>query len=108
MTEAQCAAATAYQERFAKHLADALGTNGVLVMPTTADIAPLIGESCEKVDSFRNRSIQMLCLARLSGFPQVSLSSGQRLGALLGLSLLGPPGSDMGMIWLAQWIAGQR
>ena len=106
VTEAQYASATVYRQRFTKHLADVLGTDGVLVMPTTADIAPLIGESGEKLESFRNRSIQMLCLAGLSGFPQVSLPLGQRLGAPLGLSLLGPAGSDMGLIRLAQRIAG--
>ncbi|MEY3665771.1 MAG: hypothetical protein RLZZ153_1953, partial [Pseudomonadota bacterium] len=67
-----------------------------------------IGETSEKLESFRNRSIQMLCLAGLSGFPQVSLPLGQRLGAPLGLSLLGPAGSDMSLVRLAQRIAGQR
>jgi amidase len=74
--EAQCAEATAYQEPLTKHLADVLGTDGVLVLPTTADTAPLIGESGEKLERFRNRSIQMLCLAGLTGFPQVSLPLG--------------------------------
>jgi len=63
----------AYQEPFTKHLADVLGTDGVLVLPTTADTAQLIGESGEKLERFRNRSIPMLCLAGLTGFPQVSL-----------------------------------
>lgn len=108
VTEAQYAEATAYRQRFTEHLAKALGRDGVLVMPTTADIAPLIGETSEKLESFRNRSIQMLCLAGLSGFPQVSMPLGQRLGAPLGLSLLGPAGSDMSLVRLAQRIAGQR
>jgi amidase len=74
--EAQCAAATAYQEPLTKHLADVLGTDGVLVLQTTADTAPPIGESGENLERFRNRSIQMLCLAGLTGFPQVSLPLG--------------------------------
>lgn len=105
VTDAQLAAATTYRERLRRHLAGLLGTDGVLVMPTVADIAPLISDSGEKLESYRNRSIQMLCLAGLSGFPQVSLPLGQRLGAPLGLSLLGPAGSDMGLIRLAQQIA---
>ncbi|MFM8557596.1 MAG: amidase [Betaproteobacteria bacterium] len=108
VTEAQYAEASAYRQRFTKHLADVLGSDGVLVMPTTADIAPLIGETGDKLESFRNRSIQMLCVAGLSGFPQVSLPLGQRLGAPLGLSLLGPAGSDMSLVRLAQRITGQR
>jgi amidase len=105
VTDAQLASATAYRERFKKHLTDLLGRDGVLVMPTVADIAPLITDGGDKLESYRNRSIQMLCLAGLSGFPQISLPLGQRLGAPLGLSLLGPAGSDMGLVQLAQQIA---
>ena len=108
VTDAQLAAANAYRERFTTHLTNLLGTDGVLVMPTVADIAPLIGESGERLESYRNRSIQMLCLAGLSGFPQISLPLGQRLGAPLGLSLLGPAGSDMSLVRLAQHIASTK
>lgn len=79
-------------------------------MPTTADIAPLMGESSEKVDSFLNRSIQVLRLAGLSGFPQVSLPSGQRLGALLGGAVPAGPARQRHGHDLAgpQWIAELR
>lgn len=105
VTDEQVAAAHALRERFKKQLADLLGTDGVLVMPTVADIAPLITDSGEKMESYRSRSHQMLCLAGVSGFPQISLPLGKRLGAPLGLSLLGPAGSDMGLVRLAQRIA---
>jgi amidase len=106
VTDAQLAAANSYRVRMKAHLAKLLKTDGVLVIPTAADIAPLMGDSGEKLESYRNRSAQMLCLAGLSGFPQVSLPLGQRLGAPLGLSLLGPAGSDMALVRLAQRIAG--
>jgi amidase len=108
VTDAQHAAATSYRARLKTHLAKLLGTDGVLILPTAADIAPLVDDSGEKLESFRNRSTRMLCLAGLSGFPQVSLPLGQRLGAPLGLSLLGPAGSDMALVRLAQRIAGDR
>ena len=105
VTDAQFAQATVYRERFKKHLADLLGTDGVLVLPTVPDIAPLTDDGGEKMESYRNRSIQMLCIAGLSGFPQISMPLGQRLGAPLGLSLLGPAGSDVSLVRLAQHIA---
>jgi amidase len=105
VTDAQFAAAGIYREQFRRRLADLLGTDGVLVMPTVADIAPLTTDGGEKMESYRNRSIQMLCLAGLSGFAQISLPLGHRLGAPLGLSLLGPAGSDMGLVRLAQRVA---
>jgi amidase len=105
VTDEQLRAASAYRERFKKHLANLLGTDGVLVMPTVADIAPLTTDGGDQLESYRNRSIQMLCLAGLSGFPQISLPLGHRLGAPLGLSLLGPAGSDLSLVSLAQRIA---
>ena len=105
VTDAQFAIATVYRERFKKHLADLLGTDGVLVLPTVPDIAPLCGETGDALESYRNRSIQMLCIAGLSGFPQISMPLGQRMGAPLGLSLLGPAGSDASLVQLSQRIA---
>ena len=46
-----------------------------------------------------------LCSAGLAGFPQLSLPLGSRLGAPLGLSLLGPAGSDRSLVRLAERIA---
>ncbi len=105
VTDEQHATATAYRERFKKHLADLLGTDGVLVMPTTPDVSPLLGDGGEQLESYRNRSLQMLAISGLSGFPQITLPLGQRNGAPLGLSLLGPAGSDASLIKLAQLIA---
>jgi len=108
VTDEQFTQATVYRERFKKHLADLLGTDGVLVLPTVPDIAPLKDDGGEKMESYRNRSIQMLCIAGLSGFPQISMPLGQRLGAPLGLSLLGPAGSDASLVKLAQRIANTQ
>ena len=105
VTDAQFATATAYRECFKKHLANLLGSDGVLVLPTVPDIAPLTTDGGEKMESYRNRSIQMLCIAGLSGFPQISMPLGQRLGAPLGLSILGPAGSDASLVKLAQRIS---
>ncbi|TAG32351.1 MAG: amidase [Polaromonas sp.] len=107
VTDAQWTMANSYRERFKKHLTDLLGTDGVLVLPTSPDIAPLRVENGDTLESYRNRSIQMLCIAGLSGFPQISMPLGQRLDAPLGLSLLGPAGSDLSLVKLAQRVAAQ-
>jgi len=105
VTDEQFTQATIYRERFKKHLADLLGSDGVLVLPTVPDIAPLKDDGGEKMENYRNRSIQMLCIAGLSGFPQISMPLGHRQSAPLGLSLLGPAGSDASLVQLAQRIA---
>jgi amidase len=107
VTDAQVVAARALRERFRAHLAELLGTDGVLLMPTMPDIAPLRSEPEAALEDYRNRAIRMLCLAGLSGFPQLSMPLARREGAPLGLSLLGPAGSDRSLIALAQRVAGR-
>lgn len=105
VTDAQVVAARVFRTAFRAHLAALLGTDGVLLMPTMPDIAPLRSESEAGLEDYRNRAIRMLCIAGLSGFPQLSMPLASRDGAPLGLSLLGPAGSDRSLIQLAERIA---
>jgi amidase len=105
VTDAQVQTATTFRTRFRQHMTALLGTDGVLLMPTMPDIAPLRSTSESTLEDYRNRAIQMLCIAGLSGFPQISMPLSQRDGAPLGLSLLGPAGSDRSLIALAERIS---
>jgi amidase len=95
----------AYRARFRAHMAALLGPDGVLLMPTMPDVAPRISDDEAGLESYRNRALQMLCVAGLAGLPQLSLPWATRLGAPLGLSLVGPPGSDRSLVALAQRIS---
>lgn len=105
VTDAQVAAGRAFRARFRDHLGAMLGADGVLLMPTMPDIAPLRSESESALEDYRNRAIRLLCLAGLSGFPQLSMPLATRDGAPLGLSLLGPAGTERSLIALAARIA---
>lgn len=105
VSDAQVLAARDFRNRFHAHLAKLLGTDGVLLMPTMPDIAPLRSAPESSLEDYRNRAIQMLCIAGLGGFPQLSMPMAIREGAPLGLSLLGPLGSDASLVTLAQRIA---
>ncbi|MFO6418821.1 amidase [Hylemonella sp. W303a] len=105
VTDAQVQTATAFRLRFRQHMTRLLGADGVLLMPTMPDVAPLRSTSESALEDYRNRAIRMLCIAGLSGFPQLSMPLAQREGAPLGLSLLGPAGSDRSLIALAERIA---
>ena len=107
VTDAQVEQAQAFRTRFSAHLHQLLGQDGVLVMPTMPDIAPLRSAPESSLEDYRNRAIQMLCIAGLTGFPQVSMPLAQRDGAPLGLSLLGPAGADRSLIALAEGIAAR-
>lgn len=105
VTDAQVVQAHTFRARFRAHLAALLGADGVLLMPTMPDVAPLRSAAESSLEDYRNRAIQMLCIAGLSGFPQISMPLAARDGAPLGLSLLGPAGSDRSLVALAERIA---
>jgi amidase len=104
VSDAQVAGASAFRARFRAHLAQLLGNDGVLLMPTMPDIAPLASADEAGLEDYRNRATRLLCSAGLAGFPQLSLPLGSRLGAPLGISLLGPAGSDRSLVRLAERI----
>ena len=104
VTDDQVAAATAFRSRFRQQLHALLGADGVLVLPTMPDVAPLRSELEPALDGYRQRAMRLLCVAGMAGLPQLSLPWATRLGAPLGLSLVGPPGSDRSLVALAQRI----
>ena len=57
------------------------------------------------LDDYRQRAIRLLCNAGLTGLPQLSLPLATRAGAPLGISLIGPAGSDRSLIGVAERIA---
>ncbi|TDS73830.1 amidase [Comamonas sp. JUb58] len=105
VTDVQMQEAEQFRARFRQHLADVLGSDGVLVMPSMPDIAPLRTADEASLEAYRNQAVQMLCLAGLAGFPQISLPLASRNGAPLGISLLGPAGTDRSLIAIAQQLA---
>ena len=78
----------------------------MLVLPTRPDVAPLLSADEAALDAYRANAIRLLCTAGLAGVPQVSMPLARRLGAPLGLSLIGPAGSDRSLVALAQAIGG--
>jgi amidase len=102
VTDAQVGEARACRAQFTAHLEALLGTRGVLLLPTMPDIAPLKTEPDSALEDYRNRAIRLLCVAGLAGLPQLSLPLAGRDGAPLGLSLLGPRGSDRALVAVAQ------
>lgn len=105
VTDAQVNAAHVFRTAFRAQLASLLGNDCVLLMPTMPDIAPQRSDSEAALEDYRNRAIRMLCIAGLAGFPQLSMPLASREGAPLGISLLGPAGSDRSLVALAQRIA---
>ena len=104
LTDAQVSASHEFRLQFRAHLKALLGKDGVLVLPTMPDIAPLLTTSAEDLQDYRTAAMRLLCSAGLAGAVQLNLPLSSRLGAPLGLSLLGPPGSDRSLVRLAERI----
>jgi len=104
VTDSQVAAGRIFRDGFRRHLSDLLGHDGVLLLPTMPDVAPRRDVPESALEDYRNRSLRLLCVAGLSGFPQLSLPLAKRDGAPLGISLLGPAGSDRSLVRLAERI----
>lgn len=94
-------AAVARQAKIRASIRDMLGADGVAVIPSAAGIAPLLTASGAEVDNLRSRTFRITCVAGLAGLPQVSLPFNSASGLPIGISLIGPAGSDRALIKLA-------
>lgn len=95
------AAAAAARDELRARVLDLLGEDGLLCLPTAPDIAPLTTASAEDLRDHRSRVLSLTCLAGLAELPQITLPLARVSGCPLGISLIGPPGSDLGLLKLA-------
>lgn len=79
-----------------------LGSDGVAVLPSAAGLAPRRDADPAAVDAVRQRTMAITCIAGHAGLPQVSLPMRGAHGEVLGISLLGPAGTDLALIRLAR------
>jgi amidase len=77
----------------------------VLALPTAPSIAPPLATPAEKLESFRVRVMRLVCMASISGLPQVTIPAGSVGGAPVGLSFIGWPGGDEALLSLATTMA---
>ncbi len=101
-------AGTPKRDAFRRELADLLGDDGVLVMPTVPGAALLARSSFDALQLYREKALKLLCLSGLSGFPQITVPLGTVDGAPFGISLLGPARSDLALVRLARAIMETR
>ena len=106
VTVEAAAAARAQAATVREQVRALLGTDGVAVLPSAASLAPRRDADPAVVDAVRLRTMAITCIAGLAGLPQVSLPLTLQDGTVLGVSLLGPAGSDRALIGLAVQLQG--
>lgn len=87
-------------------LSELLEPGAVLCLPTSPRVAPPRNTPTDDLEiRFRHQAMCLLCIAGLGGLPQISLPLASFEGLPLGLSLVGPRGSDVALLDLAQRVA---
>jgi amidase len=89
------------REAVAAHMATLLRDDAILCVPTAPGIAPKLNTPAAELEVFRARAFGLLSIAGLARLPQVSLPLGTLDGCPLGISVIGPSGSDLDLL---QWL----
>ena len=110
---AWAATVTADEERAARRALDAIRAHleaaledDILLLPATPACAPLRGANTADLDAARAATIGLTCLAAITGRPALSAPYLRADGAPVGLSLIGPRGSDLDIVARAAALAG--
>jgi amidase len=77
----------------------------VLALPTAPSIAPPLATPADELESFRVRVMRLVCMASISGLPQVTIPAGSADGAPVGLSFIAWRGADEALLSLATAMA---
>jgi amidase len=94
VTNRALSAARGFRLRAQRWVLSALEGNAVLVLPTTPVTAPPVQSPRSVMWEIRSRIISLTTIAGMAGCPQISLPLCRVDGRPLGLSLIGPRGSD--------------
>ncbi len=95
-------AAKQRHETIKSRIGEILGDGDILYLPTSPRVAPLKSTPVDDIEiRYRTQAMHLLCISGLGGLPQLSLPVAELAGLPLGLSLVGPRGSDMQLLKLA-------
>jgi amidase len=94
--------------RIKQQIRAVIGSDAIVVMPSAAGLAPLINATGADVDAMRTRTMHLTCIGGISGVCQVSIPYTNAEGLPVGVSLMGPVGSDLALIELAIQISKMK
>lgn len=87
---------------------DALLADSVMVLPSAASPAPPVGQTDAELDAVRRATLRLTAIAGVTGRPALSVPWMTTPGGPVGLSIIGPRGSDLALVELAlSWHAAR-
>jgi amidase len=103
---AQSEKAATVKAQFSQAMARMTQANGLILIPTTYGPAPKRAASFEESERVRSRTMQLTCIAGVSGLPQVTVPVPHTDGPI-GLSFISGRGTDRQLLrWAAAHFAG--
>lgn len=85
-------------------LRELLGEDGLLVLPTIPGPPPHRLIHGEENEESRSRTMQLSCIAGLSGLPQINVPAGRIAGVPIGLSFIAGNHQDLKLLgWVENW-----
>ncbi len=105
ITDAEVEAARAARLEILKRMEDVLASGSFVCLPTAPSPAPPTGQRRSDRDPLRARISALTSIAGTIGAPQVNLPLAEVDGMPVGLSLIGPRGSDEGLIGFVREVA---
>ncbi|MAH83412.1 MAG: hypothetical protein CBB68_03495 [Rhodospirillaceae bacterium TMED8] len=102
VSKASMSAAGNTRNKITAQLRDLMGEDGFLMLPTSPGPAPLKTAGENELNTFRTAALELLCIAGLAGLPQISIPAGTVEGGPVGLSFIGPVGSDRQLLELVR------
>jgi len=100
ITEEEFIQAHDLRDKIAKHL-DSLLENTMLTIPTAYGPAPKIGLAADELGHFRSKTLALTSIAGLAGLPQITIPLATVESCPLGMSIVGPKGSDEHLLHVA-------
>ena len=102
ITDAEVADALPGRQAVSERMDQVLEGGAVICLPTTVSPAPPRGQRVSDRHTLRTWNSHLTSVAGLSGLPQLTLPLAETGGKPVGFSLMGPRGSDVALIALAQ------
>ncbi len=102
------AKAEAVRESIVATLRTLIPQGTLVCLPTAATLPARLDASDDELDTFRVRTVPLVCLSGLSGLPQISIPAATLDGCPVGISFMGWAGADEALMDLAVSLAGIR
>ena len=101
--EHECDVPFKLKKKLREEVSRLIGKRGVLVIPTTPGIAPLLNLASDEVEQNRMKMMQLACIASLTGLPQVTLPLAEKDGCPMGISIIANHHQDKVLL---DWVKG--